>query len=96
MSDIFAKETVMRAWLRAASRCECKRMTHGHSGRCNRLLVWGNRGRDGWGGWEAGFKDNRSDTALSNCEILCWQCHSHRFSSSSARSGIRPLPVQRI
>ena len=96
MSGTFARETVMRAWLRAAARCECKRTTHGHSGRCNRLLVWSNRGRDSSGGWEADSRDNRSDTSLSNCEILCWECHSHIFNSIGSRSSTRSASVHRI
>ena len=95
MGDTFARETVMRAWLRSGSKCECQRMMHGHSGRCNRILVWGNRGRDGWGGWETGSRDNRSDTSLSNCEVLCWECHSHKFSATGTRGNSRSAPLRR-
>lgn len=71
MYELFARETVMRAWLRAGSRCECRRMAHGHAGRCNRQLVWSNRGRDTRDAWEVDARGNRSDSSLSNCEILC-------------------------
>ena len=73
----FTDETVRRAWNRAGGRCECRRKTHDHSYvRCNKNLVWGNRGRDGRGAWEAHHRVSGGSDGLSNCEILCWDCHS--------------------
>jgi len=75
----FSDETVRQAWQRAGAKCECTRKTHGHIGRCNKTLSWGNRGRSGWGAWEAHHRtsiQSGGTDALSNCEILCWDCHS--------------------
>jgi hypothetical protein len=76
----FSEEVVRQAWKRAGGKCECKRSLHSHSnGRCSKELVFENRGREGGrGAWEAHHKVSVSagggDT-LSNCEILCWECH---------------------
>ena len=75
---MFSEEIVRKAWNLASGRCECTRSSHRHLGKCNRFLVWENRGREGVGAWEANHK-NRVESGggdeLSNCEILCWQCH---------------------
>lgn len=51
----FPEDVVRRAWARADGRCECHRKTHEHPYvRCNKELVWENRGREtGRGAWEA-------------------------------------------
>ena len=73
----FSEEVVRRAWQRAGGRCECRRRTHGHYYvRCNKQLVWNNRGRAGRGCWEAHHRSSSGGAGLSNCEILCWNCHS--------------------
>lgn len=77
----FSEETVKQAWQRSGGKCECRRERHEHHyKRCGKDLVFANRGRDsGRGAWEAHHKTNvQSDgsDALSNCEILCWECHS--------------------
>jgi hypothetical protein len=79
----FSDETVKQAWERAGGKCECQRTTHGHVGRCNKTLSWDSRGRESdWGAWEAhhrvSIQSGGSDD-LSNCEILCWNCHSRTF-----------------
>ena len=74
----FPDSVVLQVWNRAGGHCECTRTTHGHLGRCNQSLVLSYRGREVTGGWEAhhivsveaGGKD-----VLSNCDILCIQCH---------------------
>ena len=73
----FPIEVVEAAWKRAGGRCECRRKTHEHYyGRCNKELVWENRGREGRGKWEAHHIVSGGPDTLSNCEILCWDCHS--------------------
>ncbi len=76
----FSDETVKQAWERAGGKCECQRTTHGHVGRCNKTLSWDSRGRESdWGAWEAHHRvsiQSGGSDALSNCEILCWNCHS--------------------
>jgi len=43
----FSDEVVAQAWRRASGKCECRRTMHNHSYvRCNKELVWENRGRD--------------------------------------------------
>jgi len=72
----FPESVVRQAWQKAGGKCECRRVTHGHSGRCNKQLVWKNRGREGRGKWEAHHRVRSRGDTLSNCEILCWDCHS--------------------
>ncbi len=77
----FSEETVAQAWKRAGGRCECRRRGCGHGVRCNKDLVWKNRGRDRErGAWEAhhilSVRAGGSD-ALSNCEIICVACHKN-------------------
>jgi len=73
----FSDETVLQAWRRAGGRCECRRISHNHPNiRCGKTLVWENRGREGWGAWEAHHINSNGEDDLSNCEILCWDCHS--------------------
>lgn len=77
---VFPDNVVEAAWRRAGGRCECRRLSHNHPYvRCNKELVWENRGRDGRGKWEAHHRvsvDAGGADTLSNCEILCWDCHS--------------------
>jgi len=77
----FSDETVKQAWQRAGGKCECRRTTHDHSYvRCNKELVWENRGREtGRGAWEAHHISASGGDTLSNCEILCWDCHKKTF-----------------
>lgn len=75
----FTEKIVELAWKRSDGRCECTRTGCGHGKRCNKMLVWSNRGKDTErGSWEAhhivSVKSNGSD-ALSNCQILCTDCH---------------------
>jgi len=82
----FPESVVKEAWKRAGGSyppapayCECKRSEHGHSGRCNKQLVWENRGKEGErGAWEAHHtvsQEKGGEPILSNCEILCLDCH---------------------
>jgi hypothetical protein len=73
----FDDDVVEKAWDRAKGHCECTRKTHGISGRCNKQLVWANRGRQGRGCWEAHHINSNRPGTLSNCEILCWDCHAY-------------------
>lgn len=77
----FPASVVEAAWRRAGGHCECRRSTHGHLYvRCNKQLVWANRGREDRGAWEAHHINSNGPDTLSNCEILCWQpCHKATF-----------------
>lgn len=74
----FSESTIKAAWERAGGKCECTRVTHSHGTRCNKQLVWENRGREGRGKWEAHHKtavSSGGNDNLSNCEIVCFECH---------------------
>jgi hypothetical protein len=77
----FSDETVRQAWDRAGGRCECTRAGHHHaSAGCYNRLIFTNRGREGHNAWEAHHRSATGGDALSNCEILCWECYSRTFS----------------
>lgn len=71
----FPESVVMQAWCRSGGLCECTRTTHGHAGRCPRILRWESRGTEGPDGWEAHHIRAGGPDTLSNCEILCQRCH---------------------
>ena len=76
----FPDSVVEKAWATAGRRCQCRRKTHRHPyDRCNKLLVWMNRGREGRGCWEAHHLWASGGDTLTNCQILCWDCHSRTF-----------------
>jgi len=76
----FSDDVVAQAWRRSGGKCECTRTGHGHTGRHNKELSWENRGREsGWGAWEAHHTSSSGGDGLSNCEILCWNCHKQTF-----------------
>ena len=74
---VFSSTVVDQAWRRAGGKCECRRDTHNHNYvRCNEQLVWTYRGRDyARGCWEAHHRIAGGADSLSNCEILCCECH---------------------
>lgn len=64
----FSSSVLETAWKKASGQCE----------RCGKQLVWDNRGREGRGRWEAHHKTSVAadgSDSLSNCEILCFDCH---------------------
>ncbi|MGD9497364.1 MAG: HNH endonuclease [Armatimonadota bacterium] len=71
----FPESVVRQAWDRSGGRCECKRTTHRHTGRCSKTLRWESRGTQGPYGWEAHHITAGAPDTLSNCEILCQLCH---------------------
>ncbi len=72
----FSSDVINQAWQRSGGKCECRRTSHGHSYvRCNKELVFDNRGREGRGAWEAHHVNSNGSDTLSNCEIICWDCH---------------------
>ena len=76
----FSDEVVAQAWRKAGGMCECTRTTHDHDYvRCGKVLVWENRGREGRGAWETHHISSTGGDTLSNCEILCWNCHQSTF-----------------
>lgn len=71
----FSEEVVKEAWKRSGGHCECKRTTHTHSSRCNKLLNWDSRGKESEYGWEAHHIIASGPDTVNNCEILCQKCH---------------------
>ena len=63
----FSQSVIAQALLRAGNKCECKRTSHSHKGRCSstyklqahHIVAVSSGGKD----------------ILSNCEILCFTCH---------------------
>jgi len=80
MAEPFPDSVVEQAWTRAGEKCECTRTTHGHTGRCNRMIFKHRRGdRDSEYCWEAHHISASGGNTLSNCEILCCKCHFATF-----------------
>ena len=78
----FSDDVIVQAWQRAGGKCQCELKGCGHTGRCNKSLVWENRGKEGKrGAWEAHHitaQSAKSSTdTLSNCRILCLDCHKN-------------------
>jgi len=66
-------ELLASAWMRSGGRCECHTISHGHDLRCNRQLVWPNRGRAvGRGAWD--FRLHHEGGAEAHAEVLCIHC----------------------
>ena len=71
----FPESVIDQAWKRSGGKCECKRTSHGHASPHGKQLVKSNQGREGIGAWEAHHINANGGDVLSNCEILCWDCH---------------------
>ena len=71
----FSDDVIDAAWARSSGRCECRRTTHNHNGRCLHTLVKSMQGKEEPGGWEAHHIDATGPDTIINCEILCQSCH---------------------
>ncbi len=71
----FSESVIDQAWTRSGGACECRRTSHDHASICKKNLIKSNRGREGYGAWEAHHINANGGDGLSNCEILCWACH---------------------
>lgn len=78
MEGKFPNKIIDEAWLRASGHCET----------CNKLLVKKNRGRNSGkrGCWEAHHIDRSKSSVLSNCKILCIDCHKKTKSFGKPKS----------
>ena len=66
----FSEYVKIQAWKRANGRCE----------KCNKQLVWANHNEGERGAWEAHHKTSVAvggQDVLSNCKILCLECHKN-------------------
>ena len=64
----FSENVKREAFIRAGGHCEC----------CNKELVWQNHEEGERGAWEAHHKISVAaggQDTLSNCKILCLDCH---------------------
>lgn len=69
MSEPFSFSVKYDAWVRSGKRCECERiLCTNHIGRCKVQL---NSSSDA----EYHHKDRYGPATLSNCEVLCPECH---------------------
>lgn len=75
MAEAFSKEVIDAAWNRSGGKCECTRVSHAHGARCRTKLNKASRGKESPQGWEAHHKNSNGPGTLSNCEILCQDCH---------------------
>lgn len=66
----FSEETKKAALKSAGNRCECKRLSHTHAGRCKTTLTKASAEFHHKTAVASGGSD-----ALSNCEVLCRTCH---------------------
>jgi hypothetical protein len=83
----FSEETIKKAWKRSGGKCECKRKTHGHEGRCNKELIYKNRGRDDDDDWEAHHKNgDETNNNEDHCLIFCWGCHRQTMAEDSEKN----------
>lgn len=87
-SEPFSEELVNAAWIRSKGLCECMDLA-----RCRhvtvphwRQLSWADRGKDSsLKGWEAHHVDPSGEPELSNCRILCIECHKNTPSYGTGR-----------
>jgi len=76
----FSEGIVEQAWTRSDGYCECTRTTHGHVGRCRKILLKGSRGNRGSTYcWEAHSISGLHMDSVSDCQILCCNCHYETF-----------------
>jgi 5-methylcytosine-specific restriction endonuclease McrA len=66
----FSEATKEQALASAGNRCQCTRVSHIHSGRCNVTLTKSTAEGHHMTAVASGGSD-----ALSNCEVLCHTCH---------------------
>ena len=72
----FPDEIEKQAWERASGQCECQKRTHPHFYvPCAKPLVWENRGKKGWGGWEIKKINENGPDSLVNYEVVCLTCY---------------------
>jgi hypothetical protein len=70
----FSQKTIIEAWTRSGSKCECKKESHHHEGRCNKPLSFNNLEGYRNGIWQANCINPHGNDLASNCEILCLDC----------------------
>ena len=80
MADQFPESVVEQAWTRSGGKCECTQTTHGHIGKCNKILYKWRRGERGSiYCWEAHSVSSSHLPTVSDCQIICCDCHFATF-----------------
>lgn len=79
MPEDFPESVKDDAFENAGRRCECTRLKHGHYGRCPKTFL---------DHWDTRFHhiDSFSPATLSNCEVLCIECHAKTQSYGRPKS----------
>ena len=74
----FSQETIDQAWRQAGGKCECSLRNCGHTGRCNKVLDPQNStaGKK-WHAHHVVSQEAGGSDGLSNCLILCVDCHEN-------------------
>jgi hypothetical protein len=86
----FLESEVKKAWDAAGGRCQCARTGHwNHTGKCNKELVWANRGK-GKGAWDAHTITAGGPGTALNCEILCGECQQQIMRAQTRATFGRP------
>ena len=75
----FSERVKDEAFRRSRGRCECRRVTHPHIGRCP-TTIWRHHNVN-----YHHINSNGPDT-LSNCEALCIKCHKRTRSYGRTKS----------
>ncbi len=73
MSKPFSQDVINEAWHRAGGKCECKENCHNFLNPCNKTLDPSNKKL--FMLWHAHHIDSDGPSILSNCKILCVECH---------------------
>lgn len=66
----FPEEVIRQTWYQADGKCE----------KCKKHLLLASRGTEGKYGWEAHHRISLASygsNTMSNCEILCQECHKN-------------------
>jgi hypothetical protein len=77
---VIADDVIKQVWERASGQCECQKRTHAHFYvPCAKPLVWENRGKKGWGGWNIKKMDENGADSAANCEAVCMTCYDVNY-----------------
>jgi len=77
---MFPDDIVRKAWERSGGQCECQNRSHPHFYvPCAKPLVWENRGKKIWGGWDIKKVNPNGGDTLDNSVILCMTCFEMNY-----------------
>lgn len=81
MPEEFPDSVTEEAFEHAGGRCECTRLGHGHTRRCT-TTFWGRQSMD----CRFHHINSFGPPVLSNCEVLCADCHRQTYSWGRPKS----------